>query len=259
MRERVCVWERDTASSYKHILSATQPAMQRGTCFHFFHIAYLVKTERIWLHFLIKMTFELRWRIVPSPQIRNLFKLRGIYNRGCNLCCAFGINSPDGAEVLTLLAPSTRARFLGKVSAPLQAPLLSLRKVPKPGKFPRQHSATRNWFSKSREHTSAFHGRLIGNADSLIFLKNVISLWKKRGVVGIGESRRRERLERKGAAVATGFGTQQGRAPELGKRGKETRLDFHLRAHGSRCFAPQLCPVTRPNWWRGLSIHISLP
>lgn len=46
MRERVCVWERDTASSYKRILSATQPAMQRGTCFHFFHIAYLVKNRK---------------------------------------------------------------------------------------------------------------------------------------------------------------------------------------------------------------------
>lgn len=96
------------------------------------------------------------------------------------------------------------------------------------------------------------------NAGSLKFLKNIILLWKKRGAAGIRESSRKERLERKEMAVITGFGTQQGRAPRLRKRGKETRLDFHLRAHGSHYFAPQPCPVTKTKWWHGLSVHISL-
>lgn len=50
-------------------------------------------------------------------------------------------------------------------------------------------------------------------------------------------------------AVVTGISIQQGRAPRFRKKGKGTRLDFHLRAHRSCCFAPQLHPVTKTKWF----------
>lgn len=64
-------------------------------------------------------------------------------------------------------------------------------------------------------------------------------------MAGIGEYNRRERLEGKEMAVVPGLGIQQGRAPRFRQKGKGTRLDLYLRGHGSRCFAPQLRPVTK--------------
>jgi len=46
---------------------------------------------------------------------------------------AFGSNSLDRAEMLSLLAPSTKAQFFGNTSTPLQALSLPLRKAPRSG------------------------------------------------------------------------------------------------------------------------------
>lgn len=59
-----------------------------------------------------------------------------------------------------------------------------------------------------------------------IFEKYYFTLKKKRGVVGIGESSRRERLERKEMAVLTSIGTQQGRSPRLREKGQRNKAGF---------------------------------
>lgn len=60
---------------------------------------------------------------------------------------------------------------------------------------------------------------------------------------------RRIQQKREARERRNGIGTQQGRVTRLRRMDKETRLDCHLKAHSSHCFAAQLCPVTKSKWW----------